>query len=354
MAKPRFSCDDAATIASEHFGIQSTSISSLPSYDDQNFRVHSAKEDVVLKIAASGSECRDFAGAEETQGQLEFENALMRLLADEGVTVPCLFKSKDDQDLIRHAGDNGGDGVNYVRAISFLPGEVFAKVEHTDAVLRRFGHCLGRMDKAMSTFDSPHAHRTLTWDLAQAPKVREMLNDVEEEANRALADRMLGHFEAAEAVFSVLPKQVVHGDANDYNVLVSADAFHVPDGIECSGIGILDFGDAVYTQRVCNLAVALAYVCQNKESGEAALQAAMKVTQGYLKANDFCPEELAVLFKCICARLVQSVVMSARSVKNEPENAEYLMVNAKPAWALLWQWADLDMEVTCKAFSSLN
>lgn len=60
-----------------------------------------------------------------------------------------------------------------------------------------------------------------------------------------------------------LPRQVVHGDANDYNVLVESVALSpLPDGSssivavpeqELKGIGVFDFGDMVETARVCNL-----------------------------------------------------------------------------------------------------
>ena len=43
---------------------------------------------------------------------------------------------------------------------------------------------------------------------------------------------------------------------------------------------------------------------------------------------------------CLCAcRVAQSVTMSAHSVLLDPSNEEYLLVNAKPGWKLLKQWA---------------
>jgi Ser/Thr protein kinase RdoA (MazF antagonist) len=60
-----------------------------------------------------------------------------------------------------------------------------------------------------------------------------------------------------------LPRQVVHGDANDYNVLVEsaalaplpADAGSGAGVAEAdlAGIGVFDFGDMVETARICNL-----------------------------------------------------------------------------------------------------
>ena len=113
-------------------------------------------------------------------------------------------------------------------------------------------------------------------------------------ARRELADRMLQRFEQAVVPkLATLPRQVVHGDVNDYNVLVAPQAL-VASGDErvtgadvrhpslqrehCSqpiddqnltgqgqGVGVIDFGDMVHTARVCNLGVALAYICMGKD-----------------------------------------------------------------------------------------
>ena len=49
--------------------------------------------------------------------------------------------------------------------------------------------------------------------------------------------------------WSNMRHSVVHGEANDHNVLVRAGRV----------VGLLDFGDMVYSAVVCDLAIALAY-----------------------------------------------------------------------------------------------
>ncbi len=48
-----------------------------------------------------------------------------------------------------------------------------------------------------------------------------------------------------------LPKGVLHNDANDHNVIVSQDGSEV--------VGVLDFGDMVYSCYIFELAITIAY-----------------------------------------------------------------------------------------------
>ena len=108
----------------------------------------------------------------------------------------------------------------------------------------------------------------------------------------------------------------------------------------------------IRSTRVFELAIALAYVCQNKADGRAALRAACGVVRGFSAYATAQPRtwrgglqltraELRVLHTCVCARLAQSVLNSARAIVEEPSNAPYLAINCAPGWALMRQWHEL-------------
>lgn len=83
-----------------------------------------------------------------------------------------------------------------MRLISFLPGEPLAKISpHPTSMLRRFGSCLGQMDRAMRHYKHPQAVRDLTWDLANVGRVRDFLSEIKDPDDQALADRALAKFE---------------------------------------------------------------------------------------------------------------------------------------------------------------
>src|SRR5207237_7467952 len=70
-------------------------------------------------------------------------------------------------------------------------------------------------------------------------------------------------FEAWEKIdWRTLPAGVIHGDANDYNILVDESGSRVTS--------ILDLGDMTHTATVCDLAIALAYVMLDKQDPIAA------------------------------------------------------------------------------------
>ena len=122
------------------------------------------------------------------------------------------------------------------------------------------GRQLGAIDAALSNFDHPAVHRDFYWDIANARATvsthRSMLTDAElGAAIDTLADRFDRH---TAPLLDALPRAVVHGDPNDYNILVGGDA-----DVESRGqsvTGIVDLGDMVYSYRVADLAIAMAYV----------------------------------------------------------------------------------------------
>ncbi len=115
------------------------------------------------------------------------------------------------------------------------------------------------MTKALRGFDHPAAHRTLHWDLRQSAMARKYLPLLAEDRRRLVEPI----FERAASLdWNALPHSVIQNDANDYNVLASADGVRI--------VSILDFGDSVYSATIGDLAVALAYVMLNKQDPVAA------------------------------------------------------------------------------------
>jgi hypothetical protein len=90
MPRPAFELTEAKQLTFQVFGIESSTISLLDSYDDQNFRVETANDDgYVLKISNTDfdSDC------------LQMQNAAMHLLHEKGLPVPCpVACTKSDSD----------------------------------------------------------------------------------------------------------------------------------------------------------------------------------------------------------------------------------------------------------------
>jgi Ser/Thr protein kinase RdoA (MazF antagonist) len=166
------------------------------------------------------------------------------------------------------------------------------------------------LNESLRDFDHPGAHRDFHWDLAQGVQV------VEQWGPRIKADwlrELVLGFRFGS--LNHLRKSVVHGDANDYNVLVEGNKV----------VGLIDFGDIVYSYTVGDLAIAVAYVVLGKEDPFAA---AAPVIEGYREQFTLTKDELDALWPLVRLRLCMSVAIAAYQQEQQPEN-EYLGVSQK-------------------------
>ncbi len=186
---------------------------------------------------------------------------------------------------------------------------------------------LGEMDRALADFTHSAARRDFPWDLARAGELRDGLAQVKGPERRALAGRALDRFE--RQVVPALPRlrrQVIHGDANDHNVIVG-DARALPRPIA----GLLDFGDMHHGLLVAEPAIAAAYAVLGEEDPLAALSA---VVGGFHTEFPLEEAEVGLVLALASARLAVSVIVAAtraRAGRDDP----YTSVSEAPAWAAL-------------------
>lgn len=216
--------------------------------------------------------------------------------------------------------------------VRFLQGRPLAEARpRRPELLESFGRALGELDLRLAAFSHAAVHRDLRWDLRNAPAVRPLLEYVETPARRELVAARLDR--AEEEVLPRLRKtraQVIHNDANDYNILVDTSGTALT--------GILDFGDMVHTHLVCEPAVAMAYLMMNDSDP---ISAARHFLAGYQSACPLTEAEILLLPDLIITRLCVSVVLSAHARSSRPKNT-YLTVSEAPAWRLLEVLRTLD------------
>lgn len=289
----------AQAIAEKYFGIQA-SAHELPSERDQNFLLASNDgEKFVLKIA----------NRNEKREVLEAQNAMLGHLEQRVSFCPRVVAGISGETIV--IATLGGCAKRLVRVVRYLEGVPLAKVEVQPAgLLYDFGRKLGQLNESLRDFDHPGAHRDFHWDLAQGVQV------VEQWGPRIKADwlrELVLGFRFGS--LNHLRKSVVHGDANDYNVLVDEDKV----------VGLIDFGDIVYSYTVGDLAIAIAYVVLGKEDPFAA---AAPVIEGYREQFTLTKDELDALWPLVRLRLCMSVAIAAYQQEQQPEN-EYLGVSQK-------------------------
>ena len=315
---PRFSKEDAVRLTFEHYGLK-VRARRLVSYLDQNFRLEDTTgRELVLKISNS----------EERLEDLDLQHRMMEILARGfgADAIPRVVPTASGQEVVR-APANGQE--HLVRLVTFLPGIFMADVTpHTPELLSSLGTFLGNVDRALSTFSHPAMHRDFRWNLACAGTViATYAPHIGSGEDRGLVEHFRAQLEThLPQVEPQLRRSPIHNDANDNNVLVG----HTRSGSQ-KVTGLIDFGDAIYSYTVGEVAIAAAYAMLGKAEP---LEAAAHVVGGYHAAYPLTDPELVVLFDLICARLATSVSISAREKSRDPGN-EYVAVSEAPAWDLL-------------------
>ena len=301
---PQFDIAAAAHLAHHLYGLDSTA-SALPSERDQNFLlVTPAGERFILKIA----------NATEARETLDAQNAALDHVAALGL-CPRVLPTAEGQTIARTASGH------FVRLLTWMPGTPLGAVDsRPDSLFEDLGVKLGRLDAALSNFDHPAIHRALHWDLSRGFEV------VQANAPRiidpelaGLVVRTVAHVGARDGRrLAGLRRTAVHGDANDFNVLVEDDAPRVR--------GLIDFGDMVHSYTVADPAIAIAYAVLDHADP---LGTAAAIVRGYHAAHPLTEDEVAVLFGLVQLRLCVSVCIAAEQQRHRPDD-EYLSISQAP------------------------
>ncbi|MCF8246888.1 MAG: aminotransferase class III-fold pyridoxal phosphate-dependent enzyme [Saprospiraceae bacterium] len=312
-----FTSHQIATLAAEHFNL-SISAEQLPGEIDLNFLAKTPTgEKYNLKIAHPDTN-REY---------LEFQNALMARLnsAGLGLKIPQVVPSVSGETITSITAPDGS--LRLMRLLTWVEGRCFAEVNpHSPDLLEKVGELCGKLSRALEGFDHPAAHRFLKWDASQAGWTGEFSPQIEGDEKQALAQYFYQLFEKnAVPLLPQLRQSVCYNDANDYNILVS----HDPENLVVPGV--IDFGDAVFTHTVNELAIACAYAAMHKPDPLAAIS---HLAKGYHRQFPLTEPEAEALFPLTIARLLISVTCSAMNLAENPGN-EYLQISDRPAWDLL-------------------
>ena len=297
------------------FGLRGT-LAPLPSERDQNFSIEtSSGQRFVLKIAKS----------DERREVLELQNAVLAYLGEEvdDLILPTLKTSSEGAQILEVRDHRGRTYL--VRLLSWVDGVPLADARpHDERVLKSLGCVLAKVDKALQAFTHPAMRRDLHWDLKHADHAfhhRALLRTEQ----RTLIDGLSRGWYGVR--WQELRHGVIHGDANDYNVLVRGGEV----------LSLLDFGDMVHSAVVCDLAIALAYAMLDKPDP---LSAACSVVTAYHRVFPLTPAEADALFTLAASRLCMSVCYAAFNAREKARD-EYQQVTAAPAWKLLAYLASL-------------
>ena len=326
---PRFDLADAARIARDAYAIDAVA-EPLPSERDQNFLLTDAAGNRrVLKIANAGEQ-RDLLSAQQ---------AAMAHIAGRFPICPRPLAPTTGGLMTSVRGADGREHI--VWSVSYLPARPLGTLRRrAPALLEQFGRTVASLGSALADFDHPAIHRDFYWDLANARRViaqhRALVSD---HALGTAIDTIVDRFDRCVGpVLSRLPRRAVHGDLNDYNVLVSGEPTSA-QGVEVTGV--VDFGDMVFSYGVADLAIAAAYMMLDAEDP---LDVCATLVRGHAAVAPLDENELQALFGLSALRLSASACIAAHQRRQRPDN-EYLDVSQAAIGRTLPRLASISFEL---------
>lgn len=318
---------EASKIARKNYNIN-VKASKLDGYVDENFLLKTASgEKFLLKISS-----------EVNHEELDFQIQILKHLSSKNLAVSLseIVPNKEEKPLTKLQNNKAA------RVLTWLPGRLWATVNpKTESLRHSLGEASGSLTKALQDFEHSSANRNLDWDLANSAWTSKHINRFSGERKKIL-QYFQNRFEEIQTTYKNLPKSIVHSDINDYNILVTEDLNNPKVS------GLIDFGDAVFTQTINDLAIVLAYAIMALPDP---LSAASEVVKGYNKYYKFSEDELKCLYTLVGMRLVTTVT-SASLRKAEFPNDEYFVISEKPAWDLLEKWFELNENFAYYSFRS--
>lgn len=329
MPNNKISSSQATDITLKLYGVQGTA-ASLPGELDLNFKIKTPKGTFLLKISRPDTDA----------AYLEFQQAILQYVveSDHEITSPVPIPDLHGS-YISETKDESGN-VRMVRLLTWMEGRLWSGVNPVNNnLLYSLGEEAGRLSKALQGFEHPLALRDFEWDVARAG----WTGDYEHlfSGEKLLILRYFyEQFEGIQKHYDALRKSVVHNDANDNNVVVTEDLANPKVR------AIIDYGDAVHTQVINDLAITIAYAVMGFPDP---LSAALPVVEGYHSLFPLLEEELEMLYVLVAMRLAISVTKSAINREKEPDNL-YLLISEAPAWEVLKKWRMISGDFACYSF----
>ncbi len=293
-------------------------LTQLPGEFDLNFMVQTNADDgYVLKVMRAGCD----------PDLVDMQIAALVHIAERTPQLPFpkVIPNLTGEQMVTHSAPSGEERLVWL--LERLPGRAFAQaLPKTFDLIRDLGGTIGASDLALVDFTHPALTRDFKWNLMQAHWIEPKITKILTSPRRKLLDQIVKEYHAIMADLKNLPVQAIHNDVNDYNILVDG-ALSEPHHIS----GLIDLGDMCTAPRLCNLAIAAAYLVLDAPNPERRLAALLA---GYHKANPLTTTEIDLLWPLLQMRLAVSVINSTLMAKDNPDDP-YVVISQAPAWRFI-------------------
>jgi len=330
LPAPQVTEAQAEEILATHFGLRAKA-TSLGSQQDKNFVITAADGDIVgvLKIANPA-----FSATE-----LEAQDLAAELIADAqpslriAVPIPNVAGEKCT------AITGLAEGTAYARLLRYLPGGTLLEDGYlSPSAVAGLGDVAGRVSKALEGFSHPGLDRALQWDLRYgADVVTALLSHMGDASHRTLLEAATREaWSQIAPLADELPRQAVHLDLTDANVVVSraADGTARPDGV-------IDFGDLSDSWAVSELAISVSSVLGH---AGADLTSVLPAVRAFHAIRPLTAAEVDSLWPLLVVRTAVLIVSGAQQAVLDPDNA-YITEQSDGEWRMFEQATSVPLDV---------
>jgi len=306
-----------ADVLSKNWGIKSKLTRLDGEYDLNFLAISTSKKHLILKVMREN--CPEWLVKSQIAAMQHIEK-IANL-----PTTPRVFLSLDGQSCIEVADKTGNS--RYVWTLEYIPGKCLAKLRSKPpSLIKEIGEALGATTKALSNYKNKKLDRNFKWNLLQSGWIDDHLTCIKNKKRYELIKNISVNFNRRLPELKSLKRQVIQNDPNDYNIIISGDYDE-----QKTVSGIIDFGDMCVAPRVCEVAIAGAYIVLDAPSPEKSLVA---LVSGFNKTCPLTKLEIDMIWDLLLMRLAVSVINSTMLALEFP-NDPYVTVTQKPAWDFL-------------------
>lgn len=307
---PNFTNESIARILLELYGLKGD-ISPLVSFEDQNALIKTSGETYVFKIA----------NQKWTHEFLQMQTNVLGYLKERApeLVFPDIVKTFQGQSITYVDGFG-------IRLLTYLEGDLYTHTPKSPELYQDIGRFMGQFSAAMVNYSAEVEEGSdELWKLDNVMACKDYLSEViDADAKDRIARLYDVYEEKILPKLSGLRKAVIHGDANEQNILVASDN---PKKVS----GLIDFGEMQWASQINDLAITLAYSLLGEED---IAMASEKIIEGYDNEFKLLKEEREILYYLMAMRLVTNITMTSYAARLFPENV-YILIAQKPARALL-------------------
>jgi Ser/Thr protein kinase RdoA (MazF antagonist) len=332
---PKLSEGRVLEILRDHYGFQGDlKVKVLGSERDLNMLVQLPDGGRRLLKISNTSEDRAVTNFQTTAFQ-HVEKSAPELTVSR--VLPCL----DGKTEFTITSDCGGTAV--VRLFSWIEGVALISIPETERPSNacEMGDKLAQMALALSSFTHPAMTQGLLYDVMLVESLYPLLEHVSDSSFRQFVEQQMAIFKSkVKPRLEKLPRQVIFNDMSPRNYIVDPDN-------PARFCGFIDFGDMVYSPRICDIAVACVYWVNDSNQP---LANVARFLQGYHARSPLADEEVSVLQEVMLCRCMTIVLIYHWRVAMFPENREYILQNLPQIQRTIRSISSLDRDVARDLF----